>query len=979
MLNLGNQGYNISGDLNFSVNPVLPTAIPVGQYVTTTSTSSVAPLYIPAQALGFTISGLKPNTRLSIFFDKVNVTPNCTPASYDTDYHTQGAMGSAIVTDSTGTAIGILNITENTFQIGTREFHVFNYVSSSDDFDTLSASHTCEAYAYFKAFNHSNTDSDNSIISTIPAGSTSSTTLTNRGSGTPTTVDPNNPRYDPLCQTFFIGSDMTGGQDGVYIKAVDLYFNTVSATQSFSIDIRTVENGLPTTTILPYSQVTLPASGITGDTTGKTATRFFFDAPVYLRSGYTYAVSAIPGGEVPDYTLWTGVVGHTDSTLGSVNANWGQGTLYTSSTGTNWVAAQNQFLKFNILRAPHVANTATATLVNDDYEFIHYTKTSSVDFQAGEYVYQMPSPLAGFVSVNTSSNVVTFNVAASNGVTTDLTAAFAVNDHILIVGSVPPANTTNHILNWGLFSNAFTAKVTSLNPSNNTITFAYANGATAVAPWANAAAVFFKPAKGTVVITAGSNTVTGTGTRFDQQFSNNISDDSNRVPLIAYWSNGSHDSHEILFPASISNATLMTLRNTPLSSNAAAIPFALPVGRVVVNDKNRRVLVLDKSTSNGSSSNTAWQNAFSTPSYFAPSRVVVGSTSGATVLVKSLTDVVMNSTQPVIYDAAVQGTNITYSLNATSKAYSNVVYPVLSPSQTNYFANNEVIVASKTNEINRNSGLKSVQVNANLSTTSDFLTPTIDSNHSSLLVKSNLIGQYETNESSPHDGTALAKSVSKIVTLGDGNDAEDLNVYLTAYKPAGTQIQVYAKLINASDPDIIANKYWSPLVQVTDNALYSDTSNLSDYKEFQYTLPTDPVTIPTDDLVTTNNSTTIISTGANSAWSTVFSNGQLVTIYTDSSHASYEVHAIASVANNNAIVLSTPVAFSNTSSAVIASMTYPYSAVKNSLNTGIVRYYDSTGTAYDSYKQYAIKIVMLSSNTSCVPKISNMRTLALSV
>lgn len=960
----------------------MATTTTVGQYTTDVKDT----LYIAEQAIGFTVTGLKPNTRVSIFFDKINVTQNCAPATYDSskttpkpsDYHKLGAKGSAIKSDKTGTVQAIFYLPKGTFRVGTRELHVFNYVSDTDKFDTMKANHTSEAYGYFRAFNFSNVDAENNaIISTIPAGSTSSVTLTNRGSGTPTTADPDNPRFDPLCQSFYIGSDITQGHDGIYLSSIDLYFSKKSTTQPVSIDIRTVENNIPTTTILPHSEVTLPAASVNADTSGATATTFTFDTPVYVRSGYSYAVSVIPGGQVPDYVVWTGIVGKKDAVNGIVNANWGQGTLFTSSTGNEWTPIQNQFLKFTLYRSGY-ASEGSATFVNKDYEFITYSKSSTIPFEVGEYVYQMPSPYAGYVSVNTSSNVVSFNVAASGVLSTNLAIEFAVNDHILVVGSVPPANTTHRILNWGMFSNAFSAKVTSIDPLNNKLTFAYANGATAVAPWSNGAAVFFKPAKGTVSVLDGSRSVVGTGTRFDQQFNTNVEDGTNKKPLVLQWSNGSFDGHEVLWPSSITNATSMTTRNAALNTNAVAIPLNTPVARVSAVDKNRNLLILSKSTANGSSSNTLYKNAFSSPSYFAPSRVLVGATSGATALIRSTVDVMMNSVQPVVYQRAIHGTDVNYSANLSSKDYSSVDYPKISVSDTNYLSNNEIIVASKTNEINRYGGEKSVKLYADLATSSSLISPSIDSHNISLLAKSNVISPHASNEYT-NEGTALSKSISKVVTLADGMDAEDLNVYLTAYKPSATDIQVYAKILNAADPSNFDDKMWTPLYQVTDINLFSDISNLDDYKEFQFTIGTDPETIVLDDLITTNNSTTIVSTLGTSNWASVFDKGQQVVLYTDVGLSTYEVHTIDAVDNNNSITFTTPVTMSNTTSAIVGSMTYPEAGFKNSLNNNIIRYFGSDGSPYDSFKQFAIKIVMLSSNTSCVPKISDMRAIALSV
>ena len=60
-------------------------------------------------------------------------------------------------------------------------------------------------------------------------------------------------------------------------------------------------------------------------------------------------------------------------------------------------------------------------------------------------------------------------------------------------------------------------------------------------------------------------------------------------------------------------------------------------------------------------------------------------------------------------------------------------------------------------------------------------------------------------------------------------------------------------------------------------------------------------------------------------------------------------------------------------------MIRPLSAFKNSMNGNIVRYYDTKGVPYDSYKQYAIKIVMTADQNNLVPKVADMRAIALSV
>ena len=63
-----------------------------------------------------------------------------------------------------------------------------------------------------------------------------------------------------------------------------------------------------------------------------------------------------------------------------------------------------------------------------------------------------------------------------------------------------------------------------------------------------------------------------------------------------------------------------------------------------------------------------------------------------------------------------------------------------------------------------------------------------------------------------------------------------MRVYLTAYKPSGTDIKVYAQLLSSSDGEAIADKDYTLLNQVTNVNIVSDPLDTNDFKEFEYTL-----------------------------------------------------------------------------------------------------------------------------------------------
>jgi hypothetical protein len=84
------------------------------------------------------------------------------------------------------------------------------------------------------------------------------------------------------------------------------------------------------------------------------------------------------------------------------------------------------------------------------------------------------------------------------------------------------------------------------------------------------------------------------------------------------------------------------------------------------------------------------------------------------------------------------------------------------------------------------------------------------------------------------DSSASTSSwVTKEVILQEEIDARGLRVYLSAYRPAGTFVDVYARLVYLTDAEVQSD--WIKLVNSNED-MYSNQSNTSDYREFQYDL-----------------------------------------------------------------------------------------------------------------------------------------------
>jgi len=136
---------------------------------------------------------------------------------------------------------------------------------------------------------------------------------------------------------------------------------------------------------------------------------------------------------------------------------------------------------------------------------------------------------------------------------------------------------------------------------------------------------------------------------------------------------------------------------------------------------------------------------------------------------------------------------------------------------------------------------KSAEISLAFSTTSSHATPAVDLQRVGIIAIETLansnaaIGTSEDNVKS--GGNAKARYISRKVALSDGQDAEDILVYLTAYKPATAAISVYYKILHREDSDRFADAKWIPMTQSTATSVVSDGTNKNDTHEYKFTVP----------------------------------------------------------------------------------------------------------------------------------------------
>ena len=256
---------------------------------------------------------------------------------------------------------------------------------------------------------------------------------------------------------------------------------------------------------------------------------------------------------------------------------------------------------------------------------------------------------------------------------------------------------------------------------------------------------------------------------------------------------------------------------------------------------------------------------------------ITGASSGATATV----DGIQNFRYSVIdFEPSYlqfNKTSINFKVSATSNSGATRPYENIYDA-SNYYFEEEKAIFSKSSEISSLSGDKSVKFMATMRSSTNFMSPVVDLARTNMIYIDNLINANTTGEANTSSGGGLTnKYISRTITLADGQDAEDISVVLTAYRPPTTDVKVYIKLLNAEDTDSFASVPWMELDKVEGSEdLFSSASNRNDFKEYIYEMPSWRKTGPSGEVQYTNSAGTTFTgfkyyaikiglTGSNSA------------------------------------------------------------------------------------------------------------------
>ena len=258
-----------------------------------------------------------------------------------------------------------------------------------------------------------------------------------------------------------------------------------------------------------------------------------------------------------------------------------------------------------------------------------------------------------------------------------------------------------------------------------------------------------------------------------------------------------------------------------------------PFGFVQDYDQISDTLVIDRSTG-GFTANTIIHiyrpPEPNNPASISPSNLIASTT------IISVDDVEYSIIVPRISTTTPTGTAVSYQFKGTDNS-SNV--------DSNYYnleAETEIEMIDKMRVIrsksNRVGDATTAEMVVNLEASTFYVSPIVNLRRRSLFAISNIINNDLTNEHTRY-GNSLVRYISPSITLAEGQDAEDIRVLISGYRPSGTDIAVYAKILCADDPDNFLDKNWTRLDMIEGSSIFSSSADTGDYREYVYSFPSE--------------------------------------------------------------------------------------------------------------------------------------------
>lgn len=326
--------------------------------------------FIRSRKIYFKGEFLKPNTQFYVYFDDIDVTNYSNPLTAETFVQFGGQVASnggtdvtlytgqttiggshVITSDAAGRVYGSIVIPNNNslrFRCGSRTVRLTDSSTNNKVLELSSADATYYAQGVLET-------RQRTVVSTRVLSIEQS-----RVTDTRDVVLARRRRKDPIAQTFMIGNE----PNGIFLSSVDIFFQAIDPNIPIELSIVTVENGIPTQDVIPFSRVPkYPGQAVVDSTRAQLATNFMFDVPVYLEAGTEYAIRLISNSARWRAYIAT-VGGNNLVAVGArsekITKNVNLGVLLKSQNASTWTPDQNSDLKFKLNRADFITTPKTS-------------------------------------------------------------------------------------------------------------------------------------------------------------------------------------------------------------------------------------------------------------------------------------------------------------------------------------------------------------------------------------------------------------------------------------------------------------------------------------------------------------------------------------------------------------------------------------------------------------------------------------------
>jgi len=184
--------------------------------------------------------------------------------------------------------------------------------------------------------------------------------------------------------------------------------------------------------------------------------------------------------------------------------------------------------------------------------------------------------------------------------------------------------------------------------------------------------------------------------------------------------------------------------------------------------------------------------------------------------------------QIVPQEVRINKTNIAWGVklrDAGSDTFDIDYNPIIQ--NTNFLLNDQKHITSTQNRVD-------FQSRAKLSSSSKFISPIIDTARNSVITVENIINNTHDADQITSGGDATARYLTRRVTLKDGFDATDLEVFITANRPSNANIFVYYKVLSQFDTALFDDRPWTLMKEISNVKSVSSSVDEQEYLELEY-------------------------------------------------------------------------------------------------------------------------------------------------